>query len=127
MNAMLKAQMLATALDTYFSAAALGGNKLGATQPIGGLSIDLLHMCKIIDNASGSSVCVDIEDARPAFNGQARMTVAQMLSWAASRATAATSSNPLASPWYGQNKTLQRLAKDSFDSINNGVAFASGP
>ncbi len=34
-NAMLKAQMLATALDVYFSDPALGGDKIGARGPIG--------------------------------------------------------------------------------------------
>jgi hypothetical protein len=51
------------------------------------------------------------------------MTVLQMLAWAASQATTATTSNPLASPWYGQNKATQNLAKDAFDSINNNVAI----
>src|SRR5206468_4926450 len=41
MNAMLKAQMLATALDVYFSDPALGGNQINAAVPIGGLTIDL--------------------------------------------------------------------------------------
>ncbi|TME11058.1 MAG: hypothetical protein E6I69_00915 [Chloroflexi bacterium] len=41
MNPMLKAQMLATALDVYFSDPALGGNRIGAPAPIGGLTIDL--------------------------------------------------------------------------------------
>jgi len=36
MNPMLKAQMLATALDVYFSDPGLGGNKIGAPAPIGG-------------------------------------------------------------------------------------------
>src|SRR4029079_5042963 len=40
MNAMLKAQMLSTALDVYFSDAALGGNKITAPAPIGGAKID---------------------------------------------------------------------------------------
>src|SRR5437879_5716838 len=45
MNSMLKAQMLATALDVYFSDPALGGNKIGAPSgPIGGLTIDLTHI-----------------------------------------------------------------------------------
>src|SRR5207237_1439741 len=50
MNAMLKGQMLATALDVYFSDPALGGNKIKAPAPIGGVSIDLTHICKMIDN-----------------------------------------------------------------------------
>ena len=44
MNAMLKAQMLATALNVFFSDPALGGNKLNAPAPIGGVSIDLTRV-----------------------------------------------------------------------------------
>ena len=44
MNAMLKGQMLATALDVYFSSPALGGNKLNAPTPIGGLEDVLLDV-----------------------------------------------------------------------------------
>lgn len=55
MNAMLKAQMLATALDVYFSDAALGGNKINAPAPIRGVSIDLTMICSMIDNPSTST------------------------------------------------------------------------
>src|SRR5215468_10778653 len=48
MNAMLKGQMLATALDVYFSTPTLGGNKIGAPTPLGGVKIDLTHVCKMI-------------------------------------------------------------------------------
>jgi len=49
---MLKAQMLATALDVYFSDLALGGNKMGAVAPIGGVAIDLTKICKNIATCS---------------------------------------------------------------------------
>jgi hypothetical protein len=45
MNPMLKAQMLAPALDVYFSNPGLGGNKINAPAPIGGLAIDLTNVC----------------------------------------------------------------------------------
>jgi hypothetical protein len=135
MNAMLRAQMLATALNVYFSDPALGGNRIGAAVPIGGLVIDLTNICKMIDSSSGTAVCTGTEDGRPAFNGQSSMTVSQMLTWAASQAASAggadglpggtgvNADNPSCNPWYGQNKTLQGLAKDAFDSINNSVAI----
>jgi hypothetical protein len=47
MNAMLKAQMLATALDVYFSTPALGGSKITAPAPLGGIAIDLTMICKM--------------------------------------------------------------------------------
>jgi hypothetical protein len=98
-NAMLKAQMLATALDVYFSDPALGGNKISAPAPIGGVKIDL---------TSSSS----------AFGGATSRTVSQMLTDAASQ------SNVGGSTWYGNVKATQVLAKDAFDAINNQVAFA---
>ncbi len=123
LNAMLKAQMLATALDVYFSTSGLGGNKIKAPAPIGGAVIDLKHVCNMFDYVDGTAVCIGTEDASSAFGGASSLTVNQILSYAASQATAATASNPLASPWYGQDKGLQKLAKDTFDAINNNLAF----
>jgi hypothetical protein len=111
MNAMLKAQMLATALDVYFSDPALGGNKINAPGPLGGVVIDLTHICKNIPT------CTTYEGVSSAFNGQSSMTVNEMLAWAASQ------SNSGGSTWYGNVKATQGLAKDAFDAINNNVAF----
>jgi len=105
MNPMLKAQMLATALNVYFSNPALGGNQIGATAPIGGLVIDL---SKIYGG----------EDVSAAFGGSTSLTVTQMLSYAASQSNAGGSS------WYGNVKATQGLAKDAFDSINNQTAVS---
>lgn len=114
MNAMLKAQMLATSLDVYFSDPALGGNKIGAPAPIGGVAIDLTMICK-----GGFSSCSSgYEDVSSAFGGASSMTISQMLAYAASQ------SNPGGTAWYGQVKATQALAKDAFDAINNGAAFA---
>ncbi|WP_460846340.1 hypothetical protein [Nocardioides ultimimeridianus] len=113
MNAMLKAQMLSTALDVYFSDPALGGNKIGAPAPIGGISIDLTQVCK------NPLSCTAYINAGPAFGGATSMTVSQLLAYAASR------SNIGGSVWYGQVKSTQELAKDTFDAINNQVAFGA--
>lgn len=110
MNPMLRAQMLATALDVYFSDPALGGNRINAPSPIGGISIDLVHL-----NASN-------ENVSSAFGGATHLTVLQMIAYAASQATPNTG----LVTWYAQNKTTQGLAKDAFDSINNELAF-QGP
>jgi hypothetical protein len=109
-NAMLKPQMLATALDVYFSNPALGGNKLGAPQPIGGLTVDLAHVCTDIPT------CSSFVNASSAFGGASSMTVLQLLAYASSQ------SNVGGSNWYGQVKATQVLAKDVFDAINNEVA-----
>lgn len=105
MNPMLKAQMLATSLDVYFSSNALGGNRIGAPAPIGGVLVDLTQICS---NAS----CSVIRDASSVFGGSPK-TVQQMLTYAASM------SNVGGTSWYGQNKATQGLAKDAFDAINN--------
>jgi hypothetical protein len=119
MNAMLKAQMLATALDVYFSDPTLGGNKINAPKPIGGVVIDLKNICKMNDNTlTGSGTCSgSYEDASSAFGAASSLTVSQMLAFAASQSNAGGTS------WYGQNKTIQGYAKDAFDAINNQTAF----
>jgi hypothetical protein len=112
MNAMLKGQMLATALDVYFSDPALGGNKIAAPAPIGGDPIDLTKVCKDI------AACTIYENTSSAFGGNASATVSQLLTMAAGQ------SNLGGTAWYGQVKAKQELAKDTFDAINNQKAFA---
>ena len=111
-NSMLKAQMLATALDVYFSNPALGGNRIGAPAPIGGVTIDLTMICANIGS------CSSFENVSSAFGGATSMTVQQMLTFAAGQ------SNSGGSTWYGNIKATQVKAKDAFDAINNQVAFA---
>jgi YD repeat-containing protein len=105
MNGMLKAQMLAVALDVYFSDGSLGGNKIGAPAPIGAVTIDLTHV--------GSSA----ENTSAAF-GANSMSIAQLLSYAAGK------SNPGGTTWYAQVKGTQGLAKDTFDAICNSLVYA---
>ena len=118
-NAMLKAQMLSTAFDVYFSNPALGGNKIGAPVPVGGVNIDLKNICKMIDGTGGVASCSGAyEDTSSAFGGAASMTVSAMLTYAASQSDAG------GVHWYGSVKATQVLAKDAFDAINNQVAFS---
>jgi hypothetical protein len=117
MNPMLKAQMLATAFDVYFSDAALGGNKINAPAAIGGRTFDLTNVCAVLDSGGSGTCTGKFVDARNAFGGASQLTVAQMLSYAAANA------NSGGSTWYGNVKSTQELAKDAFDAINNGVAF----
>jgi hypothetical protein len=120
MNAMLKAQMLATALDVYFSSPALGGNKIVAPAPIGGVGIDLTKICKMIDGIGGTATCSgSYVNTSGAFGGATGLTVAQILGYAASQ------SNAGGTAWYGQVKATQELAKNTFDAINNQLAFAA--
>ena len=119
MNAMLKAQMLATALNVYFSDTALGGNAIGAPGALGGQGIDLTKICKNI------AVCSIYEDTTGAFGGTSPQTVSQLLGYAASQCTV---NGCATSGWYvvgsAQSKAVQELAKDTFDAINNQKAFA---
>ncbi len=134
-NPMLRAQMLATALDVYFSTPGLGGNQIGAynglggNQPaLGGVAIDLSKICSMADSG-GASTCTGIyEDARPEFGITAPClgtTVANMLGYA--NVSSAINGNPVATPntgaiWYSQIKARQVFAKDGFDNINNQIA-----
>jgi hypothetical protein len=120
MNPMLKAQMLATALNVYFSDPALGGNKIGAPTALGGVKVDLTKICKMIDGSGGSATCNGTyQNVSAAFGGANALTVLQMLTYAS------TQSNVGGSTWYGQVKATQGLAKDAFDAINNGVALVA--
>jgi hypothetical protein len=121
-NSMLKAQMLSTALDVYFSDPALGGDKIfafngGNSVVLGGVNVDLTKICKMIDGSSGSTCSGSTENAGAAFGGATCLTVSQLLSYAASQ------SNVGGSTWYNQVKGTQVLAKDTFDSVNNQKAF----
>ncbi len=121
MNAMLKAQMLATALDVYFSDPALGGNKINAPAPIGSVKVDLTMICAMIDSSGGTATCSgSFQNVSSAFGGATSLTVSQILAYAASQ------SNVGGTSWYGNVKSTQEKAKNTFDAINNEVAFA-GP
>jgi hypothetical protein len=118
-NSMLKAQMLATALNVYFSDGTLGGNWINASTPIGGVTIDLTQICKMIDGTGGTATCSGTyEDASSSFGGASSLTVLQMLNYAASQSTSAGAT------WYLNVKATQVVAKDAFDAINNKVAFS---
>jgi hypothetical protein len=120
-NSMLRAQMLATALDVYFSDPARGGNRINAPAPIGGVLIDLQNICKMIDGSGGTATCSgSYEDASSVFGGATSLTVLQMLQY---QNTADPTADAGAN-WYGQDKAKQVVAKDAFDAINNKVAFS---
>jgi hypothetical protein len=146
MNAMLKAQMLGTALSVYFSSSSLWQ-----------INIDLTKICNMIDNpTSGTASCgtggylsgvvnafitngtlpgsdvkfslipsgLLITGGCTTSTAPTAMTV-ECLLWNA--ASWSNSGNTAGSAWYGQNKTTQGLAKNTFDAINNSVAVAAGP
>jgi hypothetical protein len=114
MNALLKGQTLATALDIYFSDPALGGNAIGAPAPIGAVKIDLTRICATY--ATGGS-CAAFENSTSAFGGAACQSVSQTLSYAAKQ------SNSGGGLWYGNVQATQNLAKDAFDAVNRQQVF----
>jgi hypothetical protein len=119
MNAMLKAQMLATALDVFFSDPSLGGNVIGAPAPLGGVAIDLTKVCSVSDQSGGVGTCSgSYINVSSAFGNATSGTVSFLLWFAASQ------SNSGGNFWYANIKSIQFLAKDTFDAINNQLAFA---
>ncbi|MFN8084765.1 MAG: hypothetical protein U0Q14_11110 [Dermatophilaceae bacterium] len=89
MNAMLKAQMLAAALNYYYT----------TDEPTRGAPYGSL-----------SKMVFDISKWSGAFGGATRMTLMQMLQYADGQF--------ISGVWYGGNKTLQGLAKDAFQAVN---------
>jgi hypothetical protein len=143
-NAMLKAQMLATALDVYFSTPSLGGNRIGAfnglgnsTPALGGVAIDLSKVCAMVDGSSSSSCSGAYEDARPEFgiaSPAIGTTVLQMLGYSnfISGVNGSPNGNAVSTvggtTWYNNVKNPKQVfAKDSFDAINNQVALIAPP
>jgi len=118
-NSMLKAQMLATALDVYFGGGT-GGNRIGAPSAIGAVSIDLTKVCSMIDGSGGSATCSgSFTNVSAQFGGATCMTVSNMLGYQ----NTSDPSVDAGAVWYSQVKASQVNAKNAFDAINNQVAF----
>jgi hypothetical protein len=143
MTTMLKAQMLATALDVYFSDPNLGwvqqpsgsktkypSNFLPGTA-LGGWKMDLTAVCPMIDNLStGTATCSLNKPSTDAVAAKAfpssPMTMLSILQYAAL-------AYGEAGGWYSVEaalaglplKTEQEVAKNVFDQFNNQLAFGS--
>lgn len=126
-NTMLRAQMLATALNVFYTGPGFTNTQIsGVKAPsafllntnLGGINIDLTTVCFPI--LAGPS-CGGFVNASSAFGGATSKTVQQALDYASSQATPNTG----LTSWYGQVKATQVLAKDVFDAINNHVAFVA--
>jgi hypothetical protein len=124
-NSMLKAQMLATALNVYFSDPTLGGDKIalfngGNTVSLGGVKVDLTKICAMIDGTGGTATCSGTyENVSAEFGGATCLSVINMLLYQ-------NTSDPAVDAgayWYQQIKAQQVLAKDAFDATNNQVSF----
>lgn len=113
----LKGQMLASALNVYYSNSTLGGNKLAIKKPVGAFIMDLSKVCLMNELGTGAATCsTNYSDASGAFGGPSR-TVTQMLTDAATASTAGGTS------WYGGDTAQQQLARTAFAALNNKAAF----
>jgi hypothetical protein len=142
MNVMLKAQMLATALDVYFSDPSLGFTTTSVSKtkqpssfftgasPLGSFVMDLTAICPMVDNTTaGTATCQAGASSTNGFASGAFpwpfKSVQAILDFAATVGPspwtigAYTGSNV----WYGANRTLQTVLKNTFDQINNQDAF----
>ncbi len=116
-SARLKGQMLATALDVFYSSPALGGNKLMTRKPVGGFTMDLSTVCVMTELSTGAAkFSGSYADASGAFGGASR-TVSQMLS------DAAAASNSGGGSWYDGDQALTQKARTAFAALNNKAAF----
>jgi hypothetical protein len=142
MNVMLKAQMLATALDVYFSDPALGYTTTSANKtkppstflthgPLGSFNMDLTAICPMIDNTTtGTATC---KNNTPSTNGvtsgafpASPHTVQWILNFAATIDVSPWTNGAYSGSnnWYAGNRTLEEILKNTFDQINNNDAFA---
>lgn len=123
-NSMLKAQMLATALNVYFSQSSVGDPIAryngGNTTSLGAVKVDLTTICKMIDSSGGTASCSGTyENVSSVFGGATCLAMTGMLGYQ-------NTSDPAADGgayWYQQVKSQQVLAKDAFDATNNQVSF----
>lgn len=110
MTAMLKAQMLATVLDVW------------QLPTLGLVDIDLTLTCKAVGTCGDPDTNPgQYRDTSAAFGNPSAGTcqpVATLLTYAASQSTDG------AGTWYGNVKSLQEMAKSTFDTINNNKAWA---
>jgi hypothetical protein len=117
MNKMLKAQMLATSLDVYYTGPGkyVGAQKFLPSAAIGPVVIDLNHVC------ANPSTCSSFQDVGAAFGGADALSVKQLITYASEQSAVG------GNPWYANVKATQGLAKNTFDAINNEKAYAAAP
>jgi hypothetical protein len=140
MNKMLKAQMMGSALDVYFSTPSMGytTTAVGKTKPpsnflsgnsLGNFKMDTTAICPMVDNTSlGTATC---KNGLPSTDAVASGAVSTSpMSMQAILDYASTTLSPFngstsSSVWYGGNRTKQEILKNIFDQFNNQLAFGS--
>jgi hypothetical protein len=138
MNKMLKAQMLGTALDVWFSGAGWTSTTISKLKPpssflshnnLGTFKMDTTAVCPMVDNTTaGTATC---KNNTPSTNAVASGAVpSSPLSMQTILDYAATTPAPFngstsSSVWYTGNRTLEETLKNIYDQFNNSDAFGS--
>jgi hypothetical protein len=138
MNSMLKAQMLGTALDVWFSGPGYTGTTVSGIKPpskflsnnkLGTFNMDTTAVCPMVDNTTaGTATCLNNQPSTNAMASGAvpssSMTMQAIVNFAATTPSPfnGSTSNSI---WYGGSKTLEEILKNIFDQFNNGMAFGS--
>jgi hypothetical protein len=138
MNSMLKAQMLGTALDVWFSGPGWTSttinnikspSKFLSHNNLGTFKMDTTAVCPMVDNLStGTATC---QGGTPSTNAVAAGAVpTSPMSMQAILDYASTTPSPFngstsSSVWYGGDRTKEEILKNIFDQFNNGLAFGS--
>ena len=138
MNKMLKAQMLGSALDVWFSGPGWTSTKIGGVKPpsnflshnnLGSFNMDTTAVCPMVDSTStGTATCLNSTPSTDAVASGAvpssPMSMQAILDFAATTPSPFNGSTS-ASVWYGGNRTKQEILKNIFDQFNNQLAFGS--
>jgi len=138
MNNMLKAQMLGTALDVWFSGPGWTSTKSGSIKPpsnflshnnLGTFKMDTTAVCPMVDNLStGTATCKNSTPSTNAVTAGAvptsPMSMQAILDYASTTPSPFNGSTS-SSVWYSGNKTLEEVLKNIFDQFNNQDAFGS--
>jgi hypothetical protein len=138
MNKMLKAQMLATALDVWFSGPGWTSTTINKVKPpsnflshnfLGTFKMDTTAICPMVDNLStGSATCKNNTPSTDAVAAGALpsspMSMQAILDYAATTPSPFNGSTS-SSNWYAGNRTKEEILKNVFDQFNNQDAFGS--
>jgi hypothetical protein len=138
MNKMLKAQMLAAALDVWFSGPGWTSAKSGSIKPpsnflsnnnLGTFKMDTTAVCPMIDSLSaGTATCKNTTPSTDAVAAGAvpisPMSMQAILDFAATTPSPFNGSTSTG-VWYGGNRTKEEILKNVYDQFNNQDAFGS--
>src|SRR5215212_3567036 len=138
MDNMLKAQMLATALDVWFSGPGWTTTKSGAIKPpsnflshnnLGTFNMDTTAICPMVDNTTtGTATCKNNKPSTDAVASGALtgspMSMQAILNFAATTPSPFNGSTS-SSVWYGGDRTKQEILKNVYDQFNNQDAFGT--